>query len=69
VRGVPSYGQNATFPSEVVNPQTGQERTFLSRHTCGMSGMKRKRKKNGKPASQRVTVTRIEPARSRTLST
>jgi hypothetical protein len=30
--------------------------------------MKRKRKKNGKPASQRAAVARIEPAKSRTLS-
>jgi hypothetical protein len=67
VRGVPSYGQNATFPSVVEKPQTGQERTFLSLKTCGMSGMKRKRKKNGKPASQRMAVARSEPERSRTL--
>jgi len=69
MRGVPSYGQNATLPSVVEKPQTGHDRTFLSCQTCGMSGMKRKRKKNGKPASQRMAVPRSEPARSRTLNT
>jgi len=32
-----------------------------------MSGMKRKRKKNGKPAIQRTAVTRTETARSTML--
>ncbi|OPX68681.1 MAG: hypothetical protein A4E37_00884 [Methanoregulaceae archaeon PtaB.Bin056] len=58
---VPSKGQNEMCGSVVPKPQSGHRFSSLGRERNGMSGMKRKRKKNGMPASQNTALTRRDP--------
>jgi hypothetical protein len=46
---VPSKGQNAILSEEVSYPQTGQRFTDFRAPKNGISGIKRKTKKNGSP--------------------